>query len=104
MLQYFSEQAGGLRKRLQDLGIYKGSDGVDNRISIFQRNKQGKFVTNPRIIIDEIIKQDAFTIYNVSKNANMTIDQVKIMSVDSFFTLILGFEMERAAMDKKPKR
>jgi hypothetical protein len=103
MLQHFSEQAGILRRRLQDLGIYKGADVPDNRISIFQRNKQGKFLVNPRIVIDDITKQNALTIYSTSKQAGMTIDQVKQMSIDSFFTLLLGFEMERQELEKKKR-
>jgi hypothetical protein len=33
----------------------------------------------------------------------MTIDQVKQMSIDSFFTLLLGFEMERQELEKKKR-
>jgi len=54
--------------------------------------------------MDDILKNDAYLLYSVSKTGGMTIDQVKKMSLNSFFTLILGFEVEQKKLEKSNDR
>ena len=106
-LQYFTEQTGGIRKRLEDLGVYKKQNGAGDRGGLFATNKQGKFLKNPKHLIYDNFKDQSFLLYSISKSTGNKIEDIEAMTINQFIRILTVLQVEdekRKSAESKIKR